>query len=108
MSMALAMVARARAMRRSPIPSVPALSNLYQRETLRKHYLTLHELFANLRSCSERTALCSSPGFATFRKRQRTKNAEMTSTPDWIPKKMSDLEPDSAPKPMDKPPSRPL
>ena len=80
MSMALAMVARARAMRRSPIPSVPALSNLHPK--IRNHHSPLQELFANLRSCSERTAPLSSPGFATFRKRQRTKNVEMTSTPD--------------------------
>lgn len=54
-----------------------------------------------------RTAL-SRPGFATFLNLHKTMKAESTSIPDWIPKKTSDREDDSAPNPMEIPPSAPL
>lgn len=50
----------------------------------------------------------SSPGLANFLNLQMTTAAEATSIADWIPKKTSEREDDSAPKPIDTPPSAPL
>lgn len=53
-------------------------------------------------------ALASSPGLAICLNLQTTIHDEATSTPDCIPKKMSERDEDSDPKPMERPPSAPL
>lgn len=54
------------------------------------------------------TGIFSSLGRATLAKRQTTRQADMTSTTDWIPKNMSELDAAVSPKKIDIAPSIPL
>jgi hypothetical protein len=62
----------------------------------------------DLRCSGDKTEERSSPGLAIFLNLQRTRMAERTSMPDWIPKKINERDAASAPNPIDTPPSAPL
>ncbi len=94
------------ASRRMPMPNVPTFFEPRRYE--KRAGCIGVRTGTHLRSRSLRLDALSSPGWATLRKRHTTSSEAITSIADWIPKKISDRDRDSAPNPIERPPSTPL